>query len=55
MPLTLKQLARRRIVLLAMIVLALISVLALGAEVFGRFDPNDTAITERLRGPGAAH
>lgn len=54
-PLALKQLVRRRIVLAAMIVLALISVLALGAEVFGRFDPNDTAIMERLRGPGAAH
>ncbi len=55
MPLALKQLVRRRIVLVAMIVLTLISVLALGAEVFGRFDPNDTAIMERLRGPGAAH
>lgn len=55
MPLALRQLVRRRIVLVAMIVLTLISVLALGAEVFGRFDPNDTAIVERLRGPGAAH
>ena len=55
MPLALRQLVRRRIVLVAMIVLTLISVLALGAEVFGRFDPNDTAIMERLRGPGAAH
>ncbi|MDC6167598.1 ABC transporter permease [Paucibacter sp. XJ19-41] len=55
MPLALKQLVRRRIVLVAMIVLTLISVLALGAEAFGRFDPNDTAIMERLRGPGAAH
>ncbi|MCX2863413.1 ABC transporter permease [Paucibacter sp. PLA-PC-4] len=54
-PLALRQLVRRRTVLVAMIVLTLISVLALGAEAFGRFDPNDTAIMERLRGPGAVH
>ncbi|HEX2011281.1 MAG TPA: ABC transporter permease [Roseateles sp.] len=55
LPLALKQLVRRRIVLLAMIVLAAIAALAIGAEAFGRFDPNDTAVLERLRGPSGAH
>ncbi|QPF75269.1 ABC transporter permease [Roseateles sp. DAIF2] len=54
-PLALKLLVRRRIVLLAMIVLTLIAVLAIGAELFGRVDPNDTAVLERLRGPSGAH
>lgn len=54
-PLALKQLVRRRIVLIAMIVLAAIAALAVGAEVFGRVDPNDTAVLERLRGPSGEH
>ncbi len=55
LPLALKLLLRRRIVLLALLVLSLITVLALGAELFGRVDPNDTAVLERLRGPSGAH
>lgn len=55
LPLALKLLLRRRIVLLALLVLGLITVLALGAELFGRVDPNDTAVLERLRGPSGAH
>ncbi|UDF35257.1 UNVERIFIED_ORG: ABC transporter permease [Shinella sp. XGS7] len=55
LPLALKLLLRRRIVLFALLVLSLITVLALGAELFGRVDPNDTAVLERLRGPSGAH
>ncbi len=55
LPLAFRQLIRRRIVLVALLVLTVITVLALGADVLGRFDPNDTAVLERLRGPSAAH
>jgi peptide/nickel transport system permease protein len=55
LPLAFRQLVRRRIVLLALVILAIITVLAVGADWLGRFDPNDTAVLERLRGPNAAH
>lgn len=55
LPLAFRQLVRRRIVLVALLVLTVITVLALGADVLGRVDPNDTAVMERLRGPSAAH
>lgn len=51
----LAQLFRRRIVLVAALMLLLIVALALGASVFSGFDPNDTAVLDRLKAPGAAH
>jgi peptide/nickel transport system permease protein len=51
----LQLLVGRRIVLLAMLVLALVTLLALASETLGRLDPNQTAVLERLRGPSAAH
>ncbi len=51
----LAQLFRRRIVLVAALILVLIVALALGASVFSSFDPNDTAVLDRLKAPGAAH
>ncbi len=51
----LAQLFRRRIVLAAALMLVLIVALALGASVFSGFDPNDTAVLDRLKAPGAAH
>ena len=51
----LAQLFRRRIVLAAALMLVLIVALALGASVFSSFDPNDTAVLDRLKAPGAAH
>ena len=51
----LAQLFRRRIVLVAALILVLIVALALGASVFSGFDPNDTAVLDRLKAPGAAH
>mgnify|MGYP003777083983 CR=1 FL=1 len=51
----LAQLFRRRIVLAAALMLVLIVTLALGASVFSGFDPNDTAVLDRLKAPGAAH
>ena len=55
MPRLLEQLMRRRIVMLAAIVLVVIAVLALGAPWFASADPNDTAVLERLRPPSLAH
>ncbi len=51
----LAQLFRRRIVLAAALMLVLIVTLALGASVFSGFDPNDTAVLDRLKAPGTAH
>ena len=51
----LTQLFRRRIVLVAALLLVLIVTLALGASVFSGFDPNDTAVLDRLKAPGTAH
>jgi peptide/nickel transport system permease protein len=45
----------RRIVMVAAIVLAVIAVLALGAPWVASFDPNDTAVLDRLKGPSALH
>jgi len=55
LPRTLRQLMQRRIVMVSAIVLAAIVVLALGAGWFTSFDPNDTAIAQRLKAPSAAH
>jgi peptide/nickel transport system permease protein len=45
----------RRIVMVAALVLAVIAVLALGAPWVTSFDPNDTAVLDRLKGPSALH
>jgi len=49
------QLMHRRIVMVAAVVLAAIVVLALGASWVTSFDPNDTAVLQRLKGPSAEH
>jgi len=54
-PLILKKLFRRRIVLLAAICLLMVVVMALLANVITGFDPNDTAISQRLSAPTASH
>jgi len=55
MPRALQQLMHRRIVMVAALVLAVIAVLALGAPWVTSFDPNDTAVLDRLKGPSALH
>lgn len=54
-PKVIRQLMRRRIVLVSAIVLLVITVLALGAPWFTSFDPNDTSILKRLKPPSAEH
>jgi peptide/nickel transport system permease protein len=55
MRILLAKLFRRRIVLIAAMVLAAMAVLALAAQWLTRYDPNDTAVLERLRAPSAQH
>lgn len=55
LPRAIRQLMHRRIVMLATVVLAAIVVLALGAPWVASFDPNDTAVLQRLKGPSAEH
>src|SRR3954453_15107504 len=55
LPRFIRQLMHRRIVMVAAVVLAAIAVLAIGAPWFASFDPNDTAVLDRLKGPSAAH
>ena len=55
LPRALRQLMHRRIVMVASVVLAAIVVLAIGAPWFASFDPNDTAVLDRLKGPSAEH
>ena len=55
LPLTLRKLLRRRIVLVAALVLLVVTVLALGAPWVTSFDPNDTAVLDRLKAPSNAH
>jgi len=54
-PLVLRQLLHRRIVLVAAIVLLIIAVFAIGAPWLALADPSDTAVLDRLKGPSAAH
>jgi peptide/nickel transport system permease protein len=54
-PLTLKKLFRRRIVLAAGICLLIVVIVALLANVVSGYDPNDTAVRERLSAPTAKH
>lgn len=51
-PMILRKLFRRRIVLVAAIVLVAIVGLAIGADLVTAFGPNDMAVLKRLRGPG---
>jgi peptide/nickel transport system permease protein len=55
LPRAIRQLMHRRIVMVASVVLAAIVVLAIGAPWFASFDPNDTAVLDRLKGPSAEH
>jgi peptide/nickel transport system permease protein len=55
LPLVLRKLFRRRIVLGAAIALALVVAVSLFAGVLTGFDPNETAVRERLSQPSAAH
>lgn len=50
-----RQLMHRRIVMLAAIVLAVITVLALSAPWVAAADPNDTAVLDRLKAPSLTH
>lgn len=54
-PLVLRKLFRRRIVLAAAICLLLVVAVALLANVITGYDPNDTAVSERLSAPTASH
>ena len=55
MPLLLRKLFRRRIVLGAAVALAIVVFIALFAGWLTGFDPNETAVRERLSQPSAAH
>lgn len=55
LPLILRKLFRRRIVLGATVCLVLVVLLALLANVVTGYDPNETAISERLSGPTLVH
>jgi peptide/nickel transport system permease protein len=55
LPRVLRQLMRQRLVLLAMTVLVVIAVLAIGAPWLSSFDPNDTAVLDRLKAPSGEH
>ncbi|WP_407704149.1 ABC transporter permease [Xylophilus rhododendri] len=51
----LRQLMHRRIVMVASILLVLITLAAIAAPWLTDFDPNDTAVLQRLKGPGGEH
>jgi peptide/nickel transport system permease protein len=55
LPLIVRQLMRRRIVAVSALVLGAIVLLALGAPWLAGADPNDTAVLQRLKAPGAEH
>jgi peptide/nickel transport system permease protein len=55
LPLVMRQLFRRRIVMAATIVLALVVLAALFAGALSGFDPNETAVSQRLSQPSAEH
>src|SRR6185369_8698734 len=55
MPLILRKLFRRRIVLGAAIALVLLVFVSVFAGLITGFDPNETAVSERLSQPSAAH
>ena len=55
LPLILQKLFRRRIVLVAALCLTLVVLVSLFASVVTAFDPNDTAVSQRLSQPSALH
>jgi peptide/nickel transport system permease protein len=55
LPLIVRQLMHRRIVAVSALVLGAIVLLALGAPWLAGADPNDTAVLQRLKAPGAEH
>ncbi len=55
MPLIVRKLFRRRIVLVAALLLAAVALAALFAGVLSGFDPNETAVAQRLAQPSASH
>ncbi|MFI4929406.1 MAG: ABC transporter permease [Burkholderiales bacterium] len=54
-PLMLRKLFRRRIVLMAAVLLALVAMVALFAGPLSGLDPNETAVSQRLAWPSMAH
>lgn len=54
-PIIIRQLMRRRIVLVSTVLLLGLTVLALGAPWLASFDPNDTAVVDRLKPPSSSH
>ena len=54
-PLVLRKLFRRRIVLMAAVLLALVAMVALLAGPLSGLDPNETAVSQRLAWPSIAH
>jgi len=55
MPLVVRKLFRRRIVLVAALLLAAVVLAALFAGVLSGFDPNETAVAQRLAQPSTSH
>ena len=55
LPRFIRQLMHRRIVMVSAIVLAIISVFAIAAPWVASFDPNDTAVLDRLKAPSGEH
>ena len=55
LPLVMRQLFRRRIVMGATITLTLVVLVSIFAGVLSGFDPNETAVSRRLSGPSTAH
>ena len=51
----LKKFFRRKVVLLAALVLAALALTVLGAQWVSSYDPNDTAVLQRLKAPSADH
>lgn len=51
----LKKLFRRKVVLLAALLLATVALAALAAQWVTPYDPNDTAVLQRLKAPSAEH
>ena len=51
----LKKFFRRKVVLLAALVLATVALTALGAQWVSSYDPNDTAVLQRLKAPSGDH
>jgi peptide/nickel transport system permease protein len=55
LPLVIRKLFRRRIVLVAAVCLGLVVLMSLFADWVTAFDPNDTAVAQRLARPSAEH